>query len=127
MTKSKVTMSLIKDFDTNFGKVIYYFEQDGEQLSPDMTTFPQLAEWWLLYHTLENPYGGNDRRQSHLDRRGARGKDIFERALSGSETTSFGRRRTDIHIRVAEDRSTEKIAALRRAFTQLDTLEQETN
>jgi len=83
-----------------------------------MTTYHELCEWWLKYHTVENPYG-IERRQSHLDRRGARGQDTFERLLTGSTTTSFGRRRTDMQIRLTEDRSKDKIAALRAAYSQL--------
>jgi len=121
-----VIMHLIKDFDLEEGKSIYYFEVDGEQISKAMTTYNELSEWWLKYHRVENPFG-IERRQSHLDRRGARGQDTFERILTGSTTTSFGRRRTDMQIRITENRSKDKIAALRAAFSKLSTADSKDN
>lgn len=97
-------MQLIKDFKD--GRIVFFWEEEGNQVSEDMPTFIEAKDWWVLRCFKE--YDGPERRKSIYDRR--LNEDKRNRAISESYQPS-GRRKADKPVAVT-DRSTDTLRDL---------------
>ncbi|GAA0792217.1 hypothetical protein [Marinobacterium sediminicola] len=103
---------LFKDFVD--GRICYYWSDYGErQVSPAMATLQEAEEWWKHYQFSQFP--GRERRQSIYDRRSDHHKrEHVDRLISTSGLVNYGRRVTDLPIRVDQDLAADKIRLLKR-------------
>ncbi|MBV1789505.1 hypothetical protein KQ940_15730 [Marinobacterium sp. D7] len=103
-------MRLVKDLvDSRI--VLYWTADTGKQLSTYLASLSQAEEWWKAY--MFSRYDGEERRQSILDRRTNAEK--RRRIVQSSELipiSPYGRRRTDIPVKVDVDLVADKLNTL---------------
>ncbi|MBV1789035.1 hypothetical protein KQ940_13335 [Marinobacterium sp. D7] len=103
-------MYLIKDLQE--GRIVYYWlDADDRLISPHLSTIQHAEEWWKLYSFAR--YDGDERRSSVIDRRSNTEK--RRRMESANRYTSinpYGRRTTDIPVKVHRDLVPEKMIKL---------------
>ncbi|GGB99401.1 hypothetical protein GCM10011352_26990 [Marinobacterium zhoushanense] len=103
-------MYLIKDLLD--GRIVYYWLNEVDhQISPHLSTLQHAEEWWKAYKFAR--YEGDERRASVIDRRSNTEK--RRRMESSNRYTSinpYGRRATDIPVKVHRDLVPEKLVKL---------------